>query len=203
MTFLFRWTGEYVGFFLDGWLFDRNGRYLGWLDADGRVWKADGNYLGELVEGCHVLRNSLRSPPVRRTPRVPPVPAAPPTPPTPRVPRVPRPGWSDALAQLGRLPTADDLVGTWDEQGKRLGLTADGRYSWTAPGEPVVAGTWELRGELLRAKADGDGESARPVGYRILEYTGDSLLLRWITQEHRSLPFRLRRVRVDDPRTRG
>lgn len=199
MTYLFRWTGEYVGFLQDGWMFDRNGRYLGWRDADGQVWLADGNYLGQLVEGCHVLRNNRRSAPVRKTPRVPPVPAPAPTPPTPRAPRIPRPGWSDALARIGRMPVTNELVGVWDEGGKRLVFTADGRYRWTAPSEPVVAGQWDLRGELIRARADAEGEPSPPVFYRIIEYTGDSLLLRWMTQEQLSLPFRLRRIQGADP----
>jgi hypothetical protein len=94
---LFRWTGGYVGYVAGGFIYDANGAYLGWCEADGTVWRADGQPLGELVDGCYVLKNLRRCAPVRRTPRVLPLPVPPPLPAGSRLARQPRPGWADAL----------------------------------------------------------------------------------------------------------
>ncbi len=52
---IFRCNGEYFGFLHTWRLFDSRGYYLGWVD-EGEVWGADGAFLGELVNGCYVLR---------------------------------------------------------------------------------------------------------------------------------------------------
>ena len=81
-TVVFKWTGVYAGFFSNDQLFDRSGRYLGWRDVQGSVWKYDGEWLGHVVEQNYLARD-LRALSQRRPPQVPPVPAQPPMPPAP------------------------------------------------------------------------------------------------------------------------
>ena len=66
---------------------------------EGEVWGGGGAFLGELVDGCYVLRRkgSVRSPRVPPDPRPPPVP---PSPAAPRSFRQPRAGWEDALDEF-------------------------------------------------------------------------------------------------------
>jgi len=95
---IFRYNGEYFGFVHAWRLFDSRGYYLGWVD-EAEVWRGDGTFLGELVDGCYVLRRKG----VVRTPRVPPDPPSPPVPPSPWAPRPfrqPRAGWEDALDEF-------------------------------------------------------------------------------------------------------
>jgi hypothetical protein len=54
---IFRWNGERFGFVHRWRLFDSQSYYLGWVD-EGEVWRRDGTYLGELVDGCYVLRST-------------------------------------------------------------------------------------------------------------------------------------------------
>ena len=94
---IFRCNGEYFGFAHTWRLFDSRGYYLGWVD-EGEVWSGDGAFLGELVDGCYVLRRkgSVRSPRVPPDPRRP----VPPSPAAPRPFRQPRAGWEDALDEF-------------------------------------------------------------------------------------------------------
>jgi hypothetical protein len=98
---VFRWSGEYWGFLEEGRLFDRHGRQVGWLaHAPGRppdVFDLGGHFLGELVEGRHVLRHALRPEPVQRAPRPGRTHPAPPAPWPSLAPRIPREAWADAL----------------------------------------------------------------------------------------------------------
>ncbi len=96
MTAIFRWDGRYFGFIHGGNLFDAAGSYLGWSDGEW-VWRADGTFLGEVVDDDHILRNETQVEPVPQVPRVPPVPPVPPIPEIDRVGRVPLAGWKDAL----------------------------------------------------------------------------------------------------------
>jgi len=97
---IFRWNGEYFGFVHRWRLFDSRSYYLGWVD-EGEVWRRDGTYLGELVDGYYVLRRRNAAP---RSPRVPIEPPsslpAPPSSWTPRPPRKPIAGWADALDEF-------------------------------------------------------------------------------------------------------
>jgi hypothetical protein len=65
---IFRWNGEYFGFVHRWRLFDSRSYYLGWVDED-EVWRRDGTYLGELVDGCYVLRRRNAAPrePVKKS----------------------------------------------------------------------------------------------------------------------------------------
>lgn len=108
---VFRWSGEHFGFIHRDFLFAKSGRYLGWVDKDGLVWRSDGVFLGELVEASYVMR--LRDLPdeglwARRTPPF----ATVETPPleiwggvSPRVPREPLDGWIDVLEKMEAAPS--------------------------------------------------------------------------------------------------
>jgi hypothetical protein len=58
---IFRWNGEHFGFIHRWRLFDSRSYYLGWVD-EGEVWRRDGTFLGELVDGCYVLRRRNAAP---------------------------------------------------------------------------------------------------------------------------------------------
>jgi hypothetical protein len=100
-TPMFRWSGQYWSYLVDGRLHDRHGRQVGWLTptADGviDVYHLGGHCLGELTDGHYVLRGILRTEPVHRA-TVPAIPHMTPPDPVPnRDPRDPREGWADAL----------------------------------------------------------------------------------------------------------
>jgi len=101
MTPIFRWDGRYWGFTANGNLFNRHGEYRGWIESDGSVWRDDGTYLGEMVDGHYILRSTLALEPAPRLPHVPPACPIPPVPSVSRVGRVPEVGYQDALAQIG------------------------------------------------------------------------------------------------------
>ena len=96
---IFRWNGEYFGFVHRWRLFDSRSYYLGWVD-EGEVWRRDGTFLGELVDGCYVLRRRDAALRIPRVPIDPPSPPAPPSPWAPRSFRKPRAGWEDALEEF-------------------------------------------------------------------------------------------------------
>ena len=196
VTPIFHWSGSYAGFITDGWLFDVNARYLGWCDGNGWVWKADGAALGEVVDENYILRNLLKTPPVRRTPRVPPVPPTPPNFPGSRLPRIPKPGWIDPLVSLLHLPTRDELLGDWRLDEEQLSLLESGAFAWSAPSRVTATGSWELTGQFITLRDSGDPAALQEAIYRIIEFSGDTLMLRWHTQVGRSLPFVLRRSKV-------
>jgi hypothetical protein len=73
MTAIFRWSGQYFGFVQNGNLFAADGRYLGWVDETGRVWSANGLFLGEVVDDKYILRRLSMEPPAPMVPKVPPL----------------------------------------------------------------------------------------------------------------------------------
>jgi hypothetical protein len=97
VTYIFRWSGQYFGFLDGGFLYDAAGNYIGWVAGDGNVFRADGSYLGELVEDEYVLRSPFATVPANRPPMSPPMTPTLPVPPTNRPPRAQRPGYADAL----------------------------------------------------------------------------------------------------------
>ncbi|MFZ4791774.1 MAG: 4-fold beta flower protein [Candidatus Competibacteraceae bacterium] len=188
---VFKWTGNYAGFFQGEYLYDRFGRYLGWREPDGQIWKYDGHRLGQVMAE-HYLAYDLRTLPERRTPRVPPVPAQPPLPPPPRPMHRPLLGCRDPLEDLLRLPTSGELIGRWSSASESLEFDAGGNFQWAAVDQTETAsGVWELHGQELWSHWEGFEEPDRR--YWIIEFTGDSLLLRWLREAGRSLPFRLQR----------
>ena len=94
---IFKWSGEYVGFISNDYLFDAESNYLGWIEEDGRVWRDDGEFLGNLTDDNYILRSESHVTPIPRIPRVPPIPPVPPVPCVDRVGRIDRIGWEDAV----------------------------------------------------------------------------------------------------------
>ena len=79
MTPIYRWSGEYFGFIKKGRLFNAISEYLGWVTDDGRVWRADGTFLGEIENENYILRRTSMATPARKarraTPAIPSTPA--------------------------------------------------------------------------------------------------------------------------------
>ena len=94
---IFKWNGEYFGFIRRGYLFSRRGEYRGWIDRNQRVWRSNGEFLGQLVDEKYILRRNTMVAPVPKVPKVPPVPPVPPIRSINRISRVPKVGWTDAL----------------------------------------------------------------------------------------------------------
>jgi hypothetical protein len=97
--FIFRWSGQPLGYVHADSVYDFHDRCLGLIERDGSVWGLDGHYLGELVESSYILRNTTRLPPQQKPGWTPPLkPVSPPAwRPGPRMPRVPRVNWIDSF----------------------------------------------------------------------------------------------------------
>jgi len=52
---IYRLNGEYFGFIWQARFFDKDSKYIGWVDGE-EVWTTDNEYLGELLDGKHVVR---------------------------------------------------------------------------------------------------------------------------------------------------
>ena len=96
-TPIYRWSGEYFGFIYNGYLFDADSNYLGWVEDNGSAWNQDGTYLGELIEGNYILHNSVKIEPIPKIPKIPPIPPTPPIPKIDKIGKIGRLGWEDAL----------------------------------------------------------------------------------------------------------
>jgi hypothetical protein len=195
---LFRWSGAYVGFLADGRLYDRDGGYLGWCEVDGSVWHADGRSLGELVDGCYVLKSLRRCPPVRRTPRVPPLPASAPGPAGSRLARQPRPGWADALEGVAETPLPRDLEGRWIVDDACLELAAVAGFRWVGPGDAVYAGRWCLVDRLIELEIESGPLGPGQARLRVLAFDRSAGTLSLRRVDCRSLPFTLCREAAPD-----
>ena len=78
MTPIYRWNGEYFGFISNGRLFDATSKYLVWVTDDGRVWRRNGTFLGEIENENYILRRtSMATPATRATRATPATPATP------------------------------------------------------------------------------------------------------------------------------
>ena len=96
---IFHWSGEYFGFIRITSFFNKDGVYLGWLEHK-RIWRTDGELLGNLIEEKYVLRCEVDIPLCPKMPRNPPPPPVPPTPSPDLIAKAPRKGWTDALYEL-------------------------------------------------------------------------------------------------------
>ena len=98
---IFRWNGEYFGF-LDhgGCLFDAAANFLGWQTEDHKVWRANGTFLGELVDGAYVLRHAGMATPQARPHRAQPAKPQIPARHANRAAKGARAGYSDALDEF-------------------------------------------------------------------------------------------------------
>lgn len=52
---IYRLNGEYFGFIWEARLFDKDSKYVGWVDGK-EVWTTKNEYLGELLDGKYILR---------------------------------------------------------------------------------------------------------------------------------------------------
>ena len=87
-TPFFRTTGIYIGFIFNGFVFSRDGEYLGWQEGQ-NIWGKDGQFKGSVYElnGAHyILKNRFQISPIPRMPKLPPLP---PTPPIPQLNKLP------------------------------------------------------------------------------------------------------------------
>jgi hypothetical protein len=97
-TPLFRWSsGEYIGFYHQGSIYDRECFYLGWVEPNTSAWRTNGHFWGQLVEGCYLMRFDAYPEPAALVPRIPPIAPMPPAEPAARPGRAAVPGWSEAL----------------------------------------------------------------------------------------------------------
>jgi len=94
-TPIYRWSGEFFGHIYLKQLIDSNGDYIGRLKGND-VWRADGTYLGEIVDQNYILRriNDVREP---ELPSVQSDAFLPPQPYADRPSRTELNGWVDAL----------------------------------------------------------------------------------------------------------
>ncbi|WP_442909030.1 4-fold beta flower protein [Halopseudomonas sp.] len=97
---IYRWNGQYFGFITNGRLFNASSQYVAWITEDGRVWRKNGTFLGEIESENYVLRRVSMASPAARATR-----AAPATPATPsrranRAARASRAGRVDALEEF-------------------------------------------------------------------------------------------------------
>lgn len=99
-TPVFRWSGEYVGFINNGHIFDSQSAYLGWVEDDGKVWRKDGHYVGQLVDDNYILKNTTVIDPIPRIPRIPPIPPIPPIPAINRIGKISKISWTDVFDHL-------------------------------------------------------------------------------------------------------
>lgn len=171
MSFVYRLSGEYVGFFVADRFFDFNGQYLGWIDKEKRVWSREGHFIGER-KPPYILKNCRQCDPVRQTPPVPPIFPTVPSAPGSLLPKPPSPGWKDALEQIGRLPTQEDFYGTWMMDDSELIFSED-QFLWRQ-GDIEQQGLWSVRGSGLSVMTQ-ENEAVR---YSIIEYTPAAVVLR-------------------------
>lgn len=100
MTPIYRWDGEYFGFIRNDRLFDARSQYLGWVTEDGRVWRKNGTFLGEVEQENYILRRTAMATPATKATR-----ATPATPATParranRAAKAPKASRVDALDEF-------------------------------------------------------------------------------------------------------
>jgi hypothetical protein len=94
---IYRWNGEYFGYIFRKYLFDAESNYVGWVEQDGCVWRANGAFLGEIVDRNYILKRIDMVEPPRRVCPIAPVRPVPPIAEMNRPEREPRFGWADAL----------------------------------------------------------------------------------------------------------
>ena len=82
-NFIFKSTGQYLGFIDNENIFSWDGQYLGWIEG-GYVWDASGQFRGEVKKidsVSYILKNMYALPPLPKAPKLNPLPVVPiPTP---------------------------------------------------------------------------------------------------------------------------
>jgi len=97
---IFRRSGEHFGFVKKDKLFKRDSTYLGWITKEGRVWREDGTFLGELVDTHYVMRRRSMATPASKAPKARPATPARPATRANKAARAGKAGWVDALEEF-------------------------------------------------------------------------------------------------------
>ena len=66
--YIFRLSGEYIGFMKDAKFYSTNGEYCGWLEGE-HVWDKEGFYRGKMVtlnDHTYILKDTLLVDPPQR-----------------------------------------------------------------------------------------------------------------------------------------
>ena len=56
--FLYRLKGEYWGYIYKNRIFNYLNIYKGWIEDNKYIWDFRGNFLGELIDGTYILKNT-------------------------------------------------------------------------------------------------------------------------------------------------
>ncbi|KKS30771.1 MAG: hypothetical protein UV60_C0002G0068 [Parcubacteria group bacterium GW2011_GWA2_43_11] len=78
--YIFKSTGQYLGFVRNDYVFSRDNLYLGWVEGD-IVWDIGGNFRGKLIQLAdywYILRNPFTINPIPKIPK--PIPPSSPLP---------------------------------------------------------------------------------------------------------------------------
>ncbi|WP_158144290.1 4-fold beta flower protein [Vibrio metschnikovii] len=103
MTPIYRWNGQYFGFIKNDRLFNASSQYLGWVTEDGRVWRRNGTFLGEVENENYILKRTSMATPANRAVR-----ATPATPVTPAR----RANRAGKALRAGRIDALDEFAST-------------------------------------------------------------------------------------------
>jgi len=75
MTYIFKSSGQYLGFTSNDNIFSRDGVYLGWLEGE-NVWDSNGTFRGKLTKvgtNYYILKNEFIITPIPRIPKISPI----------------------------------------------------------------------------------------------------------------------------------
>ena len=97
---LYRWNGTYFGFIKNNRIFNASSEYLGWISKDGRAWRTDGSFLGEIEKDNYILRRTAMATPGARPRKARPVKPAGPVRRANRPRKAKRAGKIDALEEF-------------------------------------------------------------------------------------------------------
>lgn len=103
MTPIYRWNGQYFGFIKNDRLFSASSQYLGWVTEDGRAWRRNGTFLGEVENENYILRRTSMATPATRAVRA-----------TPAIPATParRANRAGKALRAGRIDALDEFAST-------------------------------------------------------------------------------------------
>ncbi|MEY2486832.1 MAG: hypothetical protein QOH39_2480 [Verrucomicrobiota bacterium] len=93
---IYRTNGTYLGFISNGFIFSRDGQYLGWIDGQ-HAWDAAGRFRGQRWNKKYIILNRFAVQPLPKHPRGTPATPALPDPPPNISPIAPPTGWVDGF----------------------------------------------------------------------------------------------------------
>lgn len=97
MQYIYKISGIYLGFIVNGTLYSRDGDYLGWIE--GRfAWDTTGRFRGQIWNEKYIITNRFGVQPLPKTPRPEPEEAPTLPDPPPNIGPVTLPtGWADSF----------------------------------------------------------------------------------------------------------